>query len=317
MAADYLKSPVETPDPWVADRVATVQERALKWLTSPHLGALIHAFGGPTVSDDKASLQELRSWSAKNFDKRQGVERRDSPSAQLTENQQQILIMAARPLGLLGTAAPTATDYDAIVVLAGATTGNRLRTVLANESHRKAPTQLLIGIASRRLLSEHEYGTDPDSRCDGTEWRNLQRMFEEHVDGIQIDAWRDSGGSRDGDELGTITSRGTAVELLIAPDRQGRRATTVEQLEFLAQRIPPDRRRSVMLVTSAIYVPYQFFAAAGVVLRFATRRVEVIGTTTSTEGDPANLAQRIMQEVHAAIEAAIQEGQNRGSESMI
>ena len=296
----------EVTDPWVAEHVTGVHERAANWLGSPGLAELIRKFGGPPITRDRNSLLELRAWSARNFDTRNGAERRDAPRSALTELQQQNLISAAGPLGLLRTPEPSVTAHDAVIVLAGATTGNRLRTALANEVLRSAPTTLLIGAASRRVLTEHEHGTDPDSWSDGTEWQNLRRMFDEGVQGIFADEWHEIRSDQGADLLRTTTSTGTVVELLIAPDRHGRRATTSEQLEVLAKLGAPEMRGSVLLVTSAIYVPYQFFAAAGALLKCATQRVEFIGTRTSTNGEPALLAQRVMQEVHAAIEAAIE-----------
>jgi len=48
----------------------------------------------------------------------------------------------------------------------------------------------------------------------------------------------------------------------VADDQDGRRATTPQQLCFLRARMPLATRRAVLMVTSSIYVPYQFFSGA-------------------------------------------------------
>jgi hypothetical protein len=187
--------------------------------------------------------------------------------------------------------------------LAGATTGNRLRTDLARRVAAVVRCNLLIGIASARPIGPSEHLSDPESAADGTEWRHLLRCFEDAFGPLNTP---DVGTTaRDGRDLAYVTADGTATRLLVAPDVDGRRPDTAQQLHYLCQRIPTADRRSVLLVTSAIYAPYQFFTAAPILLTEGTSYVELIGTPTTTDGDGDQLTQRLLQELHAAVDAAV------------
>lgn len=101
------------------------------------------------------------------------------------------------------------------------------------------------------------------------------------------------------------TATGTSLRVLVAPSSSAhRRANTSDGLAFLLDRIPLVRRRHVLIITSAIYAPSQFFAGAPVVSSDGAEHVELVGTPTGTDGDTNLLAQRIAQEVHAAVNAA-------------
>jgi hypothetical protein len=75
-------------------------------------------------------------------------------------------------------------------------------------------------------------------------------------------------------------------------------------MTFLAQCEPALASQSALVITSAIYAPYQFFAAVGQLLTAGLGHAELTGTPTSTGGAPLLLAQRLGQEIHAAITAA-------------
>jgi hypothetical protein len=83
-----------------------------------------------------------------------------------------------------------------------------------------------------------------------------------------------------------------------------RRANTADAVMFVAQRIPASQRRRVLVITSAIYVPYQFLVVAPDLLVNGSSYAEMIGTPTATDGDPSLTAQRIGQEIHTAVTAA-------------
>lgn len=86
------------------------------------------------------------------------------------------------------------------------------------------------------------------------------------------------------------------------PDSAPDRTEWANLLRYL--RIPLVRRRHVLVITSAIYVPYQFFAGAPVLLSDGADHVELVGTPTGTDGDTSLRAQRIAQEIHAAVRTA-------------
>jgi hypothetical protein len=60
----------------------------------------------------------------------------------------------------------------------------------------------------------------------------------------------------------------------------------------------------MLIITSAIYAPYQFFVGAPIALSDGAERVELVGTPTSADGNTKLLAQRIGQEIHGALNTA-------------
>jgi len=152
-----------------------------------------------------------------------------------------------------------------------------------------------------------------------TEWQNLL--------GIAAAAFRAEAGqsasslhrqarSREGLDIALRRGGGRKLRLLVAPsDPAGRRANTSESLAYLVGRVPADERRTLLLVTSAIYAPYQYFASAPLLLAANTGYLELVGTPTSTNGDRQLLAQRIAQEIYSAISAALNLWPERGEAS--
>jgi hypothetical protein len=205
---------------------------------------------------------------------------------------------AARALGLLATDDPSANTYDVIAILGGATTGNALRSELAAGVARRVRVSQLVGLASERTLSDAEYLSDPDSVDDHCEWANLLRQIRRHFGPL-------TPAEGDSDERCFTSSDGRQVRMLIAaPGDGGRRPNTAEEVDFFCQRIDPALRQSVLLVTNAIYAPYQFFSAAPVLLSTGSRRVELIGTETAIADASSRTYQRLAQEIHSGIVAA-------------
>jgi hypothetical protein len=91
--------------------------------------------------------------------------------------------------------------------------------------------------------------------------------------------------------------------VLVAPPPPGRsRPNTRDAVRFLLDDLPLVMSGSCLLVTSAIYAPYQFFTVAPL-LCDGTRHVELVGTPTAFDASDRQV-QRIAQELHAAIAEA-------------
>jgi hypothetical protein len=306
VAADHLSRPSpRQPSAWIAEDRGTLAEKAQAWLTSPALEHVVRALDGPP--DAPRDRDALRRWSCATLDTRGGAERRDVAPVKWNARWAQALLEAAEPLGLISTAAPRLACYDAALVLGGATTGNRLRVELADDLVRHGVHfHELVLLGAERPLGARELADEPSSEADRTEWRNLLRYatqefgplgsVDSEAGGAGVRAWRDQR---------YRSACGRAVRLLVTPSPTGdRRATTIDAIGFFLQRTPHERRRSVLIITSAIYAPYQFFSALPLLVSARAHHAELIGTPTSRDGDPALLAQRVGQETHAAIVAA-------------
>ena len=291
--------------PWSATSRAEITRRAQRWLASPALAELTAGLGGlnPSPLDARALLD----WSAANLDTRKGAERRDARAAEWDAGWIELLLAVAAPLGLIETAPPGLRAYDTGLILGGATTGNRLRTEFAAHLVQSGVTFAeLVGLTAVRPLGPDERAGEPDSADDESEWQNLSRYLHERFGPLRSCVITDGG-------KGTLTWREETLtnardeqrlRLLVAPSSTTqRRATTSDAIRFFLDRTPPDQRVSTLVITSSIYAPYQFFSVAPILLDAGVEHVELVGTPTRQDRSTL-LAQRVGQEIHAAIEAA-------------
>jgi hypothetical protein len=288
---------------WIAKSLPDLRAQARHWLTAPPLTELVTALGGPTVEDTQQSFQQLAAWTAATLDTRRGAERHDAEQVQQFSTHADAIIGAAGELGLLGTADQRRHDYDCLVILGGTATGNRLRTELAATLLGHLRTRLIIGAASERRLSEAESAAEPGSAGFDVEWRDLRTRMMQLLDLRPAAVATEE--ETEARLLGYLRNHDTPVRLLVTPTVDQRRPTTHDQVRHLRELLPPPSRRRVLLVTSAIYAPYQFFAATTELLPDASH-VELVGTPTSTIGHQGLLTQRLLQEVHSAVHAAVQ-----------
>jgi hypothetical protein len=290
--------------PWLAASRAEVVDRAQHWLASAALAELIGQLGGPDPA--QADARTLRDWSAESLDTRRGAERREARATDWDAAWIDPLLHSARPLGLVATATPVLPAYDVGLLLGGATTGNRLRTQLAANLMQSGVTFAeLVALTAARPLSPGELRSEPDSANDTTEWQNLSRYLHRYFGPLQSDTISTGGDSTQAwREENLVGLDGDKLRLTVAPSPTAQsRATTSDAVCFYLTRTPKDRRASILIITSSIYAPYQFFTVAPLLLDAGVAHAELVGTPTAQD-DSKRLAQRVAQEIHAAIEAA-------------
>lgn len=283
---------------WSASTVADAVDIGCAWLTSPALSGLLHALGGPIIRDYRHDLLDLGEWSYEVLDTRRGSERQTATPVALHDSDIAALVDAAGPLGMLNTPPPNLPRYDMTIVLGGTTTGNDLRARFAAElAVDGIAIGQVVGLAAERALMTDEreatgYRTESE-HLDSV----LRALFGETAAG----PW--DGADREPDTRSeTVGLERCGHQMLTAPSsRLGKRTDTRDAIEYLADHVPPTERRSALVVTSAIYVSYQFLVVAPLLLAEGSQYVEVVGTPTATDGPPGVLAQRVAQEVHATI----------------
>ncbi|HWC49889.1 MAG TPA: hypothetical protein VG448_13495 [Solirubrobacterales bacterium] len=287
---------------WSAERRADVEEKAREWLSSPQLRAVAAEMDGGEL--DPIALAR---WSAETLDTRGGKERREAPPVESPPARAEALIELARRWGMIETRGPQRETYDATILLGGTTIGNRLRTELAKRcAGEGAKLGVLVAASAERRIGDSERRSDPGASRESEEWENLLRNVAEIFGPLksEIEKAGEVGGSVWKDA--NFSSPGPEIRLLVAPPREGRtRANTGDVLSFLQSRLSLPDHPHLLLITSAIYSPYQFFVAAPSLLAGHARYVELIGTATATGSDQHLLAQRLAQETHAAVTAAV------------
>jgi hypothetical protein len=283
---------------WAAQNLASVRRRAEEWLGCDGLATLVAGLDGPTP----ATPVELFAWSATTLDTRGGLERHEVAPSAWPSDRVELILAAAEPLGLMRTARPARDAYDVTVILGGTTTGNRLRLRLAADLADAGVGlgAVLVLTADRPLTGRERSEAAPG---EATESENALRNAREQFGPLKARG-PVTGADRDRDQS-YVGAHGRPVRLLVAPPgTAGRRATTADGIRFALRRLAPDERRHLLVVTSAIYAPFQFFRVAPLLLANGAESVELVGTNTAASGDHLRLAQRLAQETHAAIHAA-------------
>ena len=241
---------------------------------------------------------ELAHWSAATLDTREGRERQVAEPVIWPAAAVETLVSAADGLGLVSTPPPSSPAYDHTLIMGGTTTAHRLRTALARAtSDAGVDLGAVIGVASSRPIYDWERARHGDV-IDSEEWRDLGKVltgeFESEPfpepDNAAVD-------------VTTTGKLGLQLRLLSAPATSAaQRATTADGLDFLVRQLRRPLGR-VLVVTSAIYVPYTFFVAVGRLAEHGLDRLEVIGTPTSRDGPSRSLAQRFAQEINSTLQA--------------
>jgi hypothetical protein len=267
--------------PWVARRLDYVRDCRRQWLAVPALVDVVRCFSGPAYRGTMDDVPALVEWSRTTLDSRGDGERQAAPSSTFSREQVETLIASAGPLGLLETPPPALKQYDIAAVLGGTAVGNALRTdYITRALAAGLQCRLVVGLGGTRRLTDDERHAEPSAMSHATEIEHLGRLLHERLEGHA--------------HLLTLTAPSS---------RPGHRADTADAIRHLVASTPPQGRRSVLGITSSVYVPYQYFVIAPRLLSAGSHRVEIVGTRTSTEVDRRLLAQRLAQEIHSALVA--------------
>ena len=293
MPANVANAPIAI-GPWVAESKRDVRAMAARWLATPALTDLLRGFNGPAGVRD---LDMLRSWSAATLDTRLGEERRDAAVAGFSDRQCRLLLDSASSLGLIETPAQQRIAYGMLVILGGTTLGNRLRVEMARDIASRTAIGRVVVLTSFRHIRPSEPAS-PGGEAITHEWQDVLH----HVRAAFGGEVRVAEHPREQSLRIPVAGASIETEILVSRDREGRRATTRDQIVDLASDFATTPS-SALVVTSAIYAPYQFFATAPVAISLCANYWELVGTSTATRGDERKLAQRFAQEIHATIDA--------------
>jgi hypothetical protein len=305
--------PLGEPGLPVADVTAGIHA----WITSTPLRDLVRAFDGRWPAGDvPALLAWLDAFSAEHWDFRGGRERPEAAEPVLDDRTANLVVAAARALGMVDPAPLPRRSYQHLVVLGGLAHACLQRTGYAAHLLRSAlATAGQVGVlGSFRGLSGAERdtltaaglvgcGTEADVLDAG-----IRRSF-----GVDVPA----------DEIGTATDDphcswsartyrpvdGPPVLVLAAPssDPATRRAHTADTQRFWARHVrlsPGDR---LLMLTAPIYVPFQHCDAVrtlGLPYRCGIDTVGVDARLADPVLPPPTLTPgRYLQEVRSAIRA--------------
>lgn len=305
----------------------SIERWCREWVRSPELIKLLELFGFSGASS--ADIEALGAFASQAWDFRRqsdgaSVERNEL-EAGFDERTESAVLEAADILGLRQATYPTWDSYDHVLVLGGLIRACVTRPQFAAQMlDRGIQTRTVAGIGGFRPLKGDEL--DIGHRA------NLHGVMDETTAmdyGLRLAFGVDSIADQQGfyDPLSTerswlvrryVTDPGLDLMLVAAPSTEpdDRRANTADSYKFWAESVarlsPGDR---VLLVTSAIYVPFQGLDAVRMLSLPYRCGIDVVGAPLDLTWDDVPRqefrAVHFLQElnsairsIHAALQAA-------------
>ena len=278
------------------------------WARSAALSELVAVFGGSAA--DGANLEALDSFSARLWEFRGGRERDQSAERQFTTEQITAVATHAAVLGQAGRESPRRRHYDAVIL-----TGGMVRAGIVKP--RFAVELVAQGIRFDRVvfLGAHR----PFSPGERLLARTLGVPGDDEISGMR-EGVRRAFHLGDPSDITMSPERPgpaawgrwrwahlePAVEVVAAAsaDPAHRRANTADTLRFWATRYADDAR-SVLVVTTPIYVPYQSAVAVETLGLESGMTVETVGVSATASDLGASTqpftARHHLQELRSAI----------------
>lgn len=246
-------------------RAKLVQDLA-RWIRSEPLAVAVSPWGGdPPLS---GSAEELFAWydafSLRHWDFRGRRERDRAQQADLTDEQSEAAFRCATALGLIDAAPPRRREYDVLMIL-----GGLLRACIRRPRYARHLCDRGTRVAETVCLGGYRPLGDPERRLAAELMVQADDELSAMVAGV-MRAFEVTGPERMDNPASRRTNRDWQVvrfddradlTVIAAPSSQpaARRANTADTLRWWAQRNRAAERpgRSVLMITSTIYVPYQ------------------------------------------------------------
>ena len=316
-------APVPLPELDPGGPLGEIRGALVEWVLSPPVRALADACGWP-IDDGAPPQQVLDDLASRTdaWDFRGRRERDQISDADVVVDGRPLdaglVVDAARALGLVDATPSPGRAVHHVLVLSGLARACINRCRLAAD--------LLVGglragrvsvLAANRDLSSGEQALAADlglSSAGGEADVALAGAVRAFGLGAADDR-RGSAAEEAGESWAAwswttwaTSASGVPVDLVVAPssDPSARRANTADQLAFWHERTPTTPGERLLLVTSQIYVPYQYLVAVGSLGLVRGCSIDVEGV----DADRAELAMRefgardYLQEIRSALRAA-------------
>jgi hypothetical protein len=301
---------------WTGSADDVVRTRAVidDWAGSPVLRRIVEAFDASTGGHRGAELLEwLDQFSADHWDFRGGVERNLAPVVTLAPGVERLVLDAAPVLGLAGPYPLQRAAYDTVLMTGGMIRAEIVKPRFAREllaSGMEAKSVVFLGgfrtFAGDELELAPIFGIDGDNEFDAMVG-GLELAFGPLGDFVVTGS---GPGRGNGDwRMCEWVMDGLVLRVVAAPssDPARRRANTADTYRFWADRVRGPGERSVLVVTTPVYVPYQGAGAVEVLGLEHGLAVETVGASESAsdlgEHSQVFLAQNHLQEIRSAIRA--------------
>lgn len=283
------------------------------WAGSEAIGELVAAFGGSVAGlAGHDLLAQLDAFSAQHWDFRAGRERNLADEVALTPAQDELILSRASALGLAGIERPSRTRYDTVLMTGGMIRAGIVKPRFVAELFGRGLTaERVVFLGGFRAFAGDEIeiaralglkgGDEFAAMVAGMELAfgplGEPEVRERMTDNRNL-SWR---------EYSWPTPQ-ARLSVLAAPSSDpDRRANSADTFRFWAEHCRAASERSVLMVTTPIYVPYQGAAAVEILGLDYGLAVETVGVsaTASDLGEYSQpfLPRHHLQELRAAIGA--------------
>lgn len=297
-----------------ADDVARTRDTIDRWASSSSLAGLVRASGGtPPALIGAALLDWLDGFAAAQWDFRGGAERNLAPRVALSAELERSVFAAAPVLGLAGPYPLPQRGYDTILMTGGMVRAGIVKPRFAHELLASdVAVRNIVFLGGFRPFAGDEVGLAPQLGVDGAnEFDSMVRGMELAFGplGRPAEVGTETGTGNESWRVCSWQAAGVTLRVIAAPssDPSRRRANTADTYRFWAERVREASERSVLVVTTPIYVPYQGSGAVEILGLEHGLAVETVGTSERAndlgEYSQRFLAQNHLQELRAAIDA--------------
>lgn len=256
------------------------------WFRCDGLARIVAAFGGETPGGSTAEIADyLEAFSGTHWDFRRGLERNLAVAALFSEEQRRVTTGGLESLGMVPSL-PSARHYDVVLM-----TGGMVRAGVVKPRFLRELVDSGISVGEGLFLGGFRgFGGDEAGTALALGIRGSNE-FDAMVAGMEssfgpLGEPSRSGAGEPGEysswlELAWEPPWGPRLSVLAAPSSEpaARRANTVDTYRFWAEHRRRPEQRSVLIVTTPIYVPYQAAGAVEVLGVDYGMSVETVGVS--------------------------------------
>jgi hypothetical protein len=310
------------------DRISLIYDAIDTWVRSSALSRLVEEFGAKIP--DELAVETLVEWLL-NFSERWDFRKLQQEatandigegarwllnSSQVAPQQKSLIEESAKILGLIGVDEPAEDSYDYVLILGGAKLSCTLRPRLAAKliQQRQIQPKAVVLLGSARPVSASERdATNTYAPNAKTEYDLMNAGAAAY---FQLDAnhSEDKYDAPDNPNCSWKIRTSSVSECsyplisISAPssEPEKRRANSADTYEFFFSKFSVGPNSSLLLVTSAIYVPYQQLEALRTLALPHNVMIETVGFPAEWGGQLQGMAEPMnyLQEIRSTIQSA-------------
>ena len=258
-----------------------------QWITTPKFVSLLHAYGYEETTNQslQSRVESLIKFSDKwDFRAMQGSARWEIAEQEMGNDMKKLIFETATTQGLKGCVAPAKREYDYIFVLGGARMSCMFRMKYAKEicDTYNLSVKNIVGLAGMRPIMDSERNaTDTYAPHAKTEFDLMRAAMNQVYGSVEMQLKKEDITSNLNESwaIEVYRFKDREIALLAAPSKEPekRRANTADTFSFFMEEKQVKKGKTILLITSQIYVPYQQLEAVRILGMPYGHSIETVG----------------------------------------